>query len=130
MRLAVIAATSIAISSTAKRLTKIRLLAELLRQLDPEETEIVVAFLSGGVRQGRIGIGYATIRDATSPPSETPSLEVLEADRAFDALARVTGSGSNRQRLELLQNMFARATAPEQQFLRALLTGELRQGAL
>ena len=35
-----------------------------------------------------------------------------------------------RQRLEILQSMFARATEPEQQFLSALLMGELRQGAL
>src|SRR5580692_4647981 len=41
-----------------------------------------------------------------------------------------SGSGSQRRRLELLQAMFSRATQAEQQFLSALLIGELRQGAL
>ena len=39
-------------------------------------------------------------------------------------------AGSQALRRELLTALFARATAEEQDFLRRLLTGELRQGAL
>jgi DNA ligase-1 len=111
-------------------LEKIDLLAALLRQLHPEEIEIVVAFLAGQTRQGRIGIGYATLRDALGSSAERPSLEVVEIDQTLQSIAATSGSGSQRQRLELMQGMFQRATQPEQQFLTGLLMGELRQGAL
>ncbi|GAA4292272.1 ATP-dependent DNA ligase [Actinokineospora soli] len=40
------------------------------------------------------------------------------------------GAGSTARRAELLGGLYAAATADEQRFLTALLTGELRQGAL
>ncbi len=130
MLLAAIVETSRRVTGTAGRLEKIDLLAMLLKQLHPDEIEIVVAYLAGQTRQGRIGIGYAAIRDALGSPASTPSLEVLDVDRTLQSIAVVSGSGSQRQRLELLQGMFSRATEPEQRFLTGLLTGELRQGAL
>jgi DNA ligase-1 len=122
--------TSQRVTDTTKRLEKVDLLATLLRRLDPGETEIVVALLSGGARQGRIGVGYATLRNAAAPAAETPSLEIRDVDRALDSLAAVKGTGSERSRREILQALFACATAAEQHFLTRLLHGELRQGAL
>jgi DNA ligase-1 len=130
MLLASIVETSRRVAETSKRLQKIDLLSQLLRQLRPDEIEIAVAFLAGQTRQGRIGIGYAALRDASGSPAETPSLELTEVDRTLQSIAETSGSGSQRQRFELLHNMFARSTAAEQQFLIALLVGELRQGAL
>jgi len=130
MLLAGVVETSRRVADTSKRLEKIGLLAALLRQLSPEEIEIVVQFLAGQVRQGRIGIGYAALRDARNSPAQAASLEVLEVDRILQSIAEASGSGSQRLRLEILQTMFVRATEPEQQFLTGLLMGELRQGAL
>jgi len=130
MLLASVVETSRRVTDTTKRLEKIDLLARLIRQLSPEEIEIVVPFLSGQTRQGRIGIGYATVRDARNPPAASPTLEILEIDGILQKITGVSGSGSQRQRLELLQSMFSRATEAEQQFLTGLLMGELRQGAL
>jgi DNA ligase-1 len=130
MLLAAVVETSRRVAETTKRLEKIDLLARLLKQLHPEEVEIVVAFLTGRTRQGGIGIGYGTIRDAKGSPAPEPSLEVAEIDRTFESTTKIQGSGSQRQRLQLLSGMFARATEPEQQFLIGLLMGELRQGAL
>ena len=130
MLLGHIVETSRQVAETSKRLEKVRLLATLLKQLTPEETETAVAFLSGSVRQGRIGVGYATLRDATGPPAENATLEIREVDRALDALAAAKGPGSERTRRDLLHALLARATAAEQHFLRRLLYGELRQGAL
>ena len=70
------------------------------------------------------------LRDARGPVAETPSLEVAEVDRTFQSIVATSGSGSQRQRLELLHQLLSRATEPEQQFLMRLLMGELRQGAL
>ncbi len=130
MLLAVLVETSKKIASTSKRLAKIDLLASLLKQLRPDEIEIAVAFLSGGARQGRIGIGYATLREATTSPATTPSIELLQLDRVLTEVAAVRGSGSEQRKRELLRSLFERATADEQSFIVALMGGELRQGAL
>jgi len=130
MLLAAVVETSRRVADTTKRLEKVDLLARLLKQLHPEEVEIVVAFLTGRARQGRIGIGYGSIRDAQGSPASEPSLEVAEIDRIFESITKIQGTGSQRQRLDLLSGMFARATGLEQQFLVGLLMGELRQGAL
>ena len=130
MLLAALAETSRRVAETPKRLEKIDAIAQLLGQARGEEIEIAVAFLSGQLRQGRIGAGYAAIREAVGPPAETASLELLEVDRAFAEISATCGAGSQRRRFELLQNLFGRATEAEQRFLIALLGGELRQGAL
>ncbi len=130
MLLSSVVETSRRVTDTPKRLEKIDLLARLIRQLSPEEIEIVVPFLSGQTRQGRIGIGYAALRDARNSPAAEAALEVLDIDSVLQNIIATSGSGSQRQRLELLQSMFSRATEAEQQFLSGLLTGELRQGAL
>src|SRR5882724_7179901 len=70
MLLAQVVDTSRRITETSKRLEKIDLLATLLKQLAPQEIEIVVAFLSGRTRQGRIGLGYGALRDASAPAAE------------------------------------------------------------
>jgi DNA ligase-1 len=51
-------------------------------------------------------------------------------DAALSALADVTGQGSTRERVQQLTSLFQRATRAEQDFLRRILYGELRQGAL
>ncbi len=130
MLLAAVVETSNRVAGTSKRLEKIELLAKLLRQLQPEEIEIVAAFLGGRTRQGRIGIGYGALRDSSAAAAETPSLEIVEVDRIFQSILATSGSGSQGQRLGLLRQMFSRATGEEQQFLTGLLGGELRQGAL
>ena len=130
MRLDAVVDTSRRVAATTKRLEKIDLLAGLLKQLHPDDVEIVVAFLTGRTRQGRIGAGYGTLRDAKGSPAMGPNLEVADIDHIFESITKIQGSGSQRQRLELLSGMFARATEPEQQFLIGLLMGELRQGAL
>ncbi len=122
--------TSGRVAGTTKRLEKTDLLATFLKQLHPDEVEVTVAFLSGYTRQGRIGIGYSTLRNATGPPAGSATLEILEVDRAFAELSTVAGAGSEARRRELLQTLFLRATADEQGFLVRLLGGELRQGAL
>ena len=122
--------TSRRIASTSKRLEKTGLISDLLQRLSPDEVEVTVAFLSGAARQGRIGIGYATVRDAVQKPTPAPELQILEIDRALWDIAEVRGPGAEQRRRELLGQVMARATEPEQQFLIRLLMGEIRQGAL
>jgi DNA ligase-1 len=110
MLLAAVVETSRRVTGTSKRLEKIDLLARLIRQLSPEEIEIVVQFLSGQTRQGRIGVGYAALRDARNSPAAIPVLEILQIDQILQSITEASGTGSQRRRLELLQTMFACAT--------------------
>src|SRR5580698_3464762 len=130
MLLANVVETSGRVAATSKRLAKIELLADLLKQLSPDEIEIVVAFLSGNTRQGRTGIGFAVVRDSHAEPAQTPTLEVLDVDRALASLSDAAGRGSEQQKRAQLQSLMALATIEEQRFLKELLLGGLRQGAL
>jgi ATP-dependent DNA ligase I len=131
MRLADLVATSQAVGETRSRSAKIAALADLLRRLGPDEIDIAAAWLSGHLRQGRIGLGPAAVRGASlEAPAAEPSLSLVEVDTTFDRIAGVSGSGSTAERAGLLSGLFAWATAEEQSFLARLIFGELRQGAL
>jgi DNA ligase-1 len=123
--------TSSAVQAASGRLDKTARIAALLTRLTPEEVEIAVTFLSGAMRQGRVGVGWAAIRDAAStPPAETASITIQDVDVALARIASVRGDGSARLRAGLLRDLLTRATRAEQDFLVRLLHGELRQGAL
>jgi DNA ligase-1 len=55
---------------------------------------------------------------------------VAAVDTTFTEIGATSGSGSQARRAGLLGDLFGAATAAEQHFLRRLLGGELRQGAL
>jgi DNA ligase-1 len=118
------------LAATTKRSEKAALLADLLRRLAPEEVAVAVGVLTGTPRQGRIGVGWATLRDARVDPADAPSLTVLEVDAAVDRLAAMSGTGVNAARRSLLVDIFSRATEPEQDLLWKMFGGDLRQGAL
>jgi DNA ligase-1 len=121
--------TSAAVAATRSRLAKVAALADCLRRARPDETAIVVSYLSGELRQRRSGVGWAALRDLPAP-ANLPSLEVAEVDQAFARIEAAAGPGSSAVRREELSQLFGRATAREQRYLAMLAGGELRQGAL
>jgi DNA ligase-1 len=129
MLLAEVAATSAAVAGTRSRLAKIDALAGCLRRLPADELVAGVAYLSGELRQRQIGVGWASLRDLPDP-AERPALTVSEVDGVLGRVGAEAGAGSTGRRRELLATLFAAATADEQRYLRGLLTGEVRQGAL
>jgi ATP-dependent DNA ligase I len=131
MLLAELIAASSAVAGTRSRLAKIGALAAVLRRLPPGEVALGVAYLSGETRQGKAGIGYASLEGAlAAPPAQAATLGLAEVDRALEAVAALRGPGSAAERRRALGGLFARATAEERDFLARLLLGELRQGAL
>jgi DNA ligase-1 len=123
--------TSTAVAATAGRLEKIARLADLLRRTAPEEIPIAIGFLIGWPRQGRVGAGWATVAAARGvEPAAAPTLELRDVDQALDRLVAVRGKQSATERGRILRELFSRATPAEQDFLGALLVGEVRQGAL
>jgi ATP-dependent DNA ligase I len=127
--LADLTTVSEAVASTSARGGKSDALAAALRAVSAEEAPAAVAFLSGELRQRQIGVGWAALRDLPAP-ADAPSLTVGEVDAAFARIGALAGPGSRDARRQALAELFARATAPEQRFLRALLSGDMRQGAL
>jgi DNA ligase-1 len=130
MLLAQVVETSRRVGETSKRLEKIDMIAGLLKQLHPDEIEVAVSFLSGNISQGRIGVGYAAMRDRVSANGGAPTLQLLDVDRTIDEITKVSGAGAESRRRELLNSLLSRATEEEQHFLVRLFVGELRQGAL
>ncbi len=130
MKLCEVVATSKRISATRSRRAKVAGLAELLSDAEPGEIEIVVGFLSGEPRQGRVGVGGASLWAVKTPPAAQPDLDVADVDQAIGRIPTITGRGSVARRRKLLEELLGRATSDEQEFLRRLLIGELRQGAL
>jgi DNA ligase-1 len=123
--------TSARIAETSSRLGKVELLATFLRGLEPNEVSIALGFLTGWPRQGKLGIGWATLEAARPPEAAaTPQLSIADVDRAFTRLKSVGGKQSGAERRRLLGELMSRATAEEQQFLFVLAIGEVRHGAL
>jgi DNA ligase-1 len=129
MRFTTVVETSNAVAATSSRKEKVALLAECLAALPEAETRAGVGFLAGEPRQRPLGVGWAALRELP-PAAAEASLEVTEVDAAFDHLAALSGSGSAAARRAAVDELFGRATEAEQAFLRALITGEVRQGAL
>jgi DNA ligase-1 len=118
------------VAGTSSRSRKVAVLAELLRRLDADEVPIAVGFLSGVPRQGRVGVGYSTIYRVEHARAVEPTLTVGDLDRAIVALSEATGSGSTARRKHMLGDLLGRATDEEAGFVKRLITGALRQGAL
>ena len=127
--LADVAAASAEVGRTSSRLAKIDRLASVLRAAGPDDVAIVVSWLSGELPQRQIGVGWAALRRLPEPAGE-PSLTVAGVDATFTEIKGVSGTGSQARRAAMLDELFAAATTVEQTFLRRLLGGELRQGAL
>jgi len=68
---------------------------------------------------------------ATQASEQGFEVLISSGDRdAFQQLKQLKGKGSSGKRTAILRELFARATADEQDFLARLMVGELRQGAL
>ncbi|MCX6395933.1 MAG: ATP-dependent DNA ligase [Propionibacteriales bacterium] len=129
MQLAHLAATSAALAATRSRIEKRNLLAELLGTTEIEEVELAATYLSGTLPQRRTGVGWRGLSDLPAAAQE-PSLSLLEVDAALEAIAGLGGPGSAGRRTDQVAALFAALTSEEQAFLRALITGGVRQGAL
>jgi len=128
--LAELVTASTTVGATRSRLAKVAALAEVLARAGPEEVGPAAAFLAGQPRQGKVGVGWSVLSAVDVPPAAEPTLEVADLDHAWDELAALGGPGSAAARQAALSRLLALATAPEVEFIRRLLGGDLRQGAL
>ncbi|QBR91012.1 ATP-dependent DNA ligase [Nocardioides euryhalodurans] len=129
MLIADLVTTSSTVAATRSRKAKVVALAEALDRAERDELPLVVSYLGGALRQRRTGLGWRGLQSLPDPADE-PSLTVTEVHQAFDELAALAGSGSQQARATARDELFGRATTEEQRWLRGLVTGEVRQGAL
>ena len=120
MLLAEIVATWEQVRGTRSRLAKIDLLATLLGGLAAAEVPTAVSYLAGDLRLGRIGVGWATLRDARPEPAAAASLTIEGVEAALGLVAGLSGPGSGTRRIELLHEVIARGIRE--------LRGELSSG--
>ena len=131
MLLADVVETSTTVTATRSRLAKIDALASLLARVPADEIVAATGYLVGDAPQGphryrlgdaarprrrerrRAGADHRATSRTRSMPCATPPVPVRSAPGATSSTA-----------------LFARATPAEADFLRRLLLGELRQGAL
>ena len=124
MRLHEIVETSRRVSETSGRSDKVRHLTACLQSAEPDAIETAVALLLGRPRQGRIGIGWATMEAAVpQTAARTPALMLLEVDAALERIARTSGAGSPGS-VTPDGRAVARATRDEQDFLLRAVLGE------
>ncbi len=133
MLLARLVEVSTAVAATRSRLTKRDLIADLLRETaegaGADEVDIAASYLSGTLRQRRTGVGWRGLSEVPDPAAE-PSVTLSEVDSTLEEISVMSGSGSAGARRTAVSALFGRLTAPEQEFLRNLVTGNVRQGAL
>ncbi len=131
--LADVAAASSDIAGASARLAKIDRIASVLAAAaadgDGRSVAVTVSWLSGELPQRQIGVGWAALRSLPAP-ADVPTLTVTGVDAAFTEIKGIAGKGSQALRADAVRSLFAAATDAEQTFLRRLLGGELRQGAL
>jgi DNA ligase 1 len=131
MKLNTLAEISSALAATRSRIAKIKLLSEYLRELEPEERTIGVAWLAGILPGGRLGLGPAAVHALRGvAPAQEPTLTLTDTHQQLENLKDIKGKGSAGLRQAALTRLFGLATDKEQDFLARLLVGELRQGAL
>jgi DNA ligase-1 len=129
MLLARLAQVSQEVAAASARSRKIALLAGLFRDAEADDVPIVIPYLAGRLPQGRLGVGWKVLGRPVAPAAEA-SLTVREVDARLGELGKVSGPGSQAERTRLVGALMGAATEDEQRFLRGLLTGEVRQGAL
>ena len=129
--------TAALVSQTPKRTVKVLALAGLLRRIAGGESasaavdvEVVIGLLTGWVRQGRFGVGWATLRDLDVAPAAKPTVTIDELDEIFTAAAALSGEGSQAARRSAFADLFVRLTEQEAWFVRRAVLGDVRLGAL
>ena len=130
MLLADIVATSGAVRATRSRKAKLASLASCLRAAGADEIPVATSYLAGTIRQERLDVGWRTVQHLDCPAAGAPLLQLLQVHEALDRIAVASGAGSRTAKTDELTRLFSAATADEQHFLRGLILGELRQGAL
>ncbi len=130
MLLSAVVEAADAAAATSSRLAKVAAIAGVLTGLASDEVAPAIGFLVASPRQGRIGVGWRSLRTLEVAHAEEATLTIGDVDAVLEQLARADGAGSVAVRRDALVDLASRATAAEWDFLSRVILGELRTGAL
>ncbi len=130
-----IAAASSRIGATRARNEKVAVLAEVLGRCTAREIGPAAALLAGEPRQGKVGVGWSTLRSvherlAGRPDATGPTVTVVDVDELLTQLLHTAGPGSTIRRIELVGDVMARMAPAARDVLGSILLGDPGHGAL
>lgn len=130
MKLDAVVKTSEKTKSISGTNDKVDFLGNFLRTVSKTEGKMAVALLLGENPYGRIGIGWAILKQSLPKNyAKQPDLQIKDLDQTLNKLSTIKGSAGTKSRLEILSNFLRRATKEEADFLFGFFMGEVRQGA-
>ena len=121
---------------TSSRKMKIRLVADFLRGLRPDEVAPAVLLLVGSVfpecDERSLDVGFETVRRVVRSWRQKPLVEkpltILGVHRLLTEIAEASGPGSRGRKERLLEALFSRASRDELDLLVHIIFGEVRVG--
>jgi DNA ligase-1 len=137
MLLVDVARTSNQVTGTSSRLSKVSLIADLLQQCarqvveckaPADEIGLATCYLSGSLRQRRIGIELSWQSGLPTPP-DADLVTVSELDAVMQQASDLAGTGSSRARTQLFLGLVRQLTTQERTLVLGLLRGVLMQAA-
>lgn len=123
-----------ALARTSGRNEKIRLIAEFLRRLEPDEVKPAVHLIIGSIfptsESKTLNVGWATMRRVGKDQSKlfAKPLTILKVTQYFDGIASAKGRDSKAKKAELLTAMLSEATEIEAKWISKNIQGEMQHG--
>ncbi len=110
---------------------KILILSDFFGKLNPEETKISFALLSGIPVYGKLNVGYSILKDMinTVKSQIKKNITLKEIDIFLSKLKEIKGEGAVSFRYRMLKDFFKKLDEKKRIFMFYYLLGEIRQGA-
>ena len=126
------------IGATSKRTLKVKVLANFLRTLRPDEVVPAVTFFSGHVFPGAdervLDVGGQTVWKMDRKSNQSTLMfqpaTLLDVYETFDRIAKATGSGSRQKKGSLVETLLGRLDTSDTEYLLRIIFGEMRIGAV
>ena len=80
MLFAEVARVSYEVAHTSARTRKTALLAEFFRAMEPDDVPVAIAYLAGRLPQGRLGVGWAALKDRAAPAAQPSTAACSRGD--------------------------------------------------
>ncbi|MCK4457024.1 MAG: hypothetical protein KAW39_04715, partial [Thermoplasmata archaeon] len=124
------------LESTTKRLEKRRVLGEFLQGVNPDEISPAVLLVIGRIfpeaESKALHVGWRTVKKALGPGKQATLFEkplsILDVQRSFDEIAKVSGRDSVSRRTNLMKALLGRASDDEREMILRDLFQEMRHG--
>jgi len=112
------------VRATPRKTEKTQLLANLLKQAEGKDIELVANYLVGTLPQGKIGIGWRIVEQSRADLLVAEaSLSLHEIDHVLNAIATDQGAGSTARKIQALRGLFERSDPTDRHFLTQLFMG-------